>query len=224
MYTSDWVAPKEGTYVVPSREALPREAALRELAKDDPRPLLVLRECSVCNKTDDALLKPGIDNERTLYLARFFHCVKLPVDVLSPDHPFHALFPDKGSEHLFVCAADGSGKVPLESETSRVELWSAMDRVATAAYGESPLAAWQALQRTIERLDDVDLRIEELEAREAELAEKPGTTRAKRDKVERELAKARAQRDALRAEYERATKPAPRLAAGAAPGGRADPR
>ena len=200
--------PKGDTYVVPKREALTREAALVELAAKDPRPMLVLRECAVCNKTDDALLKPSVDNEKTLFLARWFHCVKLPVDVLSPDHPFHALFPGKGSEHLFVCAADGSGKVPLESDTSRVELWSAMDRVAAAAYGRSPLAAYQALQKSLERLDEIDARIAELEAREAELLEKPGVPRAKLAKAAGDLAKSRKQRDELRAEVERATRPA----------------
>jgi hypothetical protein len=63
-----------------------------------------VRECKVCNKTDDALLRPGAQNERTILLSRWFHCVKVPVDVLQPDHPFNALFPDTKSEHLFVSA------------------------------------------------------------------------------------------------------------------------
>ena len=41
------------------KEALSVEAALAYLAGDDPRPLLVLRECKVCNGTDDALLSTG---------------------------------------------------------------------------------------------------------------------------------------------------------------------
>ena len=64
------------------RKALSREDAFKVIAGNDPRPLLVLRECKVCNGTDDALLKGGIDNERTFLLSRWFHCVKLPVDVL----------------------------------------------------------------------------------------------------------------------------------------------
>ena len=74
------------------RQALSREDALACIVGDDLRPLLVLRECKVCNGTDDALLKGGIDNEKTFLLSAWFHCVKLPADVLEKDHPFHSLF------------------------------------------------------------------------------------------------------------------------------------
>jgi hypothetical protein len=72
------------------QRALPLERAVAYLAGEDPRPLLVLRECLVCNGTDKALLGAEADNEKTVLLTRWFHCVKLPVDVmLKEDHPFH---------------------------------------------------------------------------------------------------------------------------------------
>ena len=68
------------------RKALEWNAAIEALAGKDERPLLVMRECARCNKTDDALLQPGSDNEKVLFLARWFHCVRLPIDVLSLIH------------------------------------------------------------------------------------------------------------------------------------------
>ena len=91
-----YVPPEESaakdTFAKKKRVALSREEAFRFIAGDDPRPLLVLRECKVCNGTDDALLKGGVDNEKTYLLSRWFHCIKLPVDVMEEDHPFHNLF------------------------------------------------------------------------------------------------------------------------------------
>ena len=47
--------PVEGTHTKRKRQALSREDVFAQIANDDPRPLLVLRECKVCNGTDDAL-------------------------------------------------------------------------------------------------------------------------------------------------------------------------
>jgi hypothetical protein len=64
---------KEGRTVAKvARQALPADKALAFIAGDDPRPLLVMRECKVCNGTDDALLSRGnIDNEKTILLSRW---------------------------------------------------------------------------------------------------------------------------------------------------------
>lgn len=163
-----------GTAVARAREALPREEALRAIAGDDPRPLLVVRECKVCNKTDDALLRPGAQNERTILLSRWFHCVKVPVDVLQPDHPFNALFPDTKSEHLFVSAPDGSAKIPLESSTSRVELWTSMSKTLTTAYAKDPSGATKDITKVLDKLDLLDDRIRGLELSRDNLLETSG--------------------------------------------------
>ena len=199
-------APKsDATAVKAPRSALPRDQALAALAGDDPRPLLVLRECAVCNKTDDALLKPGIDNEKTLFLARYFRCVKLPVDVLQPDHPFNALFPDKKSEHLFVSSRDGSQKLPLESDTSRIELWSAMSQVLAAHYTKDPVEAYKANRIALDKLDQLDQRIVELETRKSGLLEDPTAAKSKVRKVEAELEKTKKQIAAVREEIAQTT-------------------
>lgn len=171
VYTASEPVKSEGTDVKAPRHALPAEEALRRIAGSDHRPLLVLRECSFCNKTDDALLTPGVDNERTILLSRWFHCVKLPVDVIESSHPFNALFPTDDAEHLFVASADGAGRIALESDTSRVDLWSAMGKVLTGAYAKDPAAASKEVGRALDRLDVLDTRIVELEKRHDKLME-----------------------------------------------------
>jgi len=163
-----------GTAVARAREALPRDEALRAIAGNDPRPLLVVRECKVCNKTDDALLRPGAQNERTILLSRWFHCVKVPVDVLQPDHPFNALFPDTKSEHLFVSATDGSAKIPLESSTSRVELWTSMSKTLASAYAKDPSGATKDITKVLDKLDLLDERMRGLELSRDGLLENSG--------------------------------------------------
>jgi len=189
------------------RQALSREEALRVIAGNDPRPLLVVRECKVCNKTDDALLTPGADNERTILLARWFHCVKLPVDVLQKDHPFNALFPDKSSEHLFVAQRTGAGKIPLESATSRAELWESMGKVLAEAYSKDPTTALKEIQKSLERLDVLDRRVVDLEQRRDDLMEsqaKPDLAKIK--KVTDEIAKTHKDLKAALAELEKSAK------------------
>jgi len=173
VYTPD-VSRSDGTAVKAQREALPIGTAFQRIAGTDRRPLLVLRECSVCNKTDNALLRPGSDNERTIVLSRWFHCVKLPVDVIEPDQPFNALFPTNDAEHLFVCSADGSSRIPLESDTSRPELWSAMSRVLANAYVKDPTAVAKDILHAQDKLDRLDIRIGELEKNRNDLVEDSG--------------------------------------------------
>jgi hypothetical protein len=178
----------ENTTVKAKRQALAREDALRVLAGKDPRPLLVLRECSFCNKTDDALLTPGVDNEKTLFLTRWFHCVKLPVDVIQPDHPFNALFPDNDAEHLFVSAVDGSGKLPLEADTSRVELWTAMGNTLAAAYMRDPSAVYKDVHAAFDKLDTLDQKLLDLQGKRADLSESSSPDSSKLKKLDGEIA------------------------------------
>jgi hypothetical protein len=180
VYTPD-VRRSDGTSVKAQREALPIDSAFRTIAGTDPRPLLVLRECPVCNKTDSALLRPGSDNERTIVLSRWFHCVKLPVDVIQTDQPFNALFPTNDAEHLFVCSIDGSNRIPLESDTSRPELWSAMTKVLAAAYVKDPAAVGKEILRAHDKLDTLDSHILDLEKNRDDLIESAG--RMDKDKV-----------------------------------------
>ena len=62
--------------------ALGVEEAFKRIRGDDERPLLIVRECGKCKGSDDAVLSRTLDNEKTLLLSRWFHCVKLMHHVL----------------------------------------------------------------------------------------------------------------------------------------------
>lgn len=206
IYTPE-VARNDGTSVQAKREALPIETAFRQIAGTDPRPLLVLRECPFCNKTDNALLKPGGENERTIVLSRWFHCVKLPVDVIQPDQPFNALFPTNDAEHLFVCAVDGSNRIPLESDTSRPELWAAMGKVLAASYVKDPGATAKEILKANDKLDTLDSKIQDLERSRDALVENAGhLDKDKLKKVEKEIEVAKKELDDQKRAIERLAK------------------
>jgi len=179
---------KAGTQVKEARRALTREEALSYLAGKDQRPLLVLRECARCNKTDDALLQPGVDNEKVAFLARWFRCVRLPIDVVQPDHPFHALFPGDSSEHLFVITADGSTKRALESDTSRTELCSAMSSVLASSYVKDPTPLYKDIHVFGDQLDGLDNAVRELEKKRATLMEARIPDKKKLARIDGEIA------------------------------------
>jgi len=172
------------------RQALTREKAFAQIAGDDPRPLLVLRECKVCNGTDDALLKGGADNEKTFLLSRWFHCVKLPVDVLEEDHPFHALFTQDDVEHLFVCSPDGTNHAPLESDTSRTKLWKAMHELIEAEYEKRPRKPLKTIAKLLNELDVIDTRLIELRADKDEILVEDGPDSRKLPKLTKEILEA----------------------------------
>jgi hypothetical protein len=192
------IALEAGTTAAKSaRRALTYEQAFAEIAGEDPRPLLVLRECAVCNGTDNALLSRSAENERTFLLARWFHCVKLPVDVLQDEHPYRNLFPGGTSEHLFVSTRDGSKRIALEGERSRTELWSAMIEVLSADYESNPERQVKDIQRVFDRLDTVDQRVAETQTRFDELLETQGENSSKLKKTRQKLAELQRDRDAL---------------------------
>lgn len=178
----------EDTHAVAARAALPYSEAIRYIAGDDPRPLLVLRECKHCNQTDRALLTTGVDNEKTILFSRWFHCVRLSYQAWEEDSAFHNLFDSQHPEHLFVCNVDGSNKIALESTTSRPELWTAMTRTLAGAYTKDPMASYKDLARLLDRLDDLDRRTTELALKRAKLVETEGGSLAGLEKVEAEIA------------------------------------
>jgi hypothetical protein len=167
--------PKGDATAVRQRQALSYEDALAYVRGNDPRPLLVLRECKTCNKTDNALLRPGsAENEKTILYSRWFHCVKLPVDVIQPDHPFNALFTTNAAPHFFVGTSDGATTLPLETATSRTELWNSMSTVLKKAYRRDPTSSFQDVQHELDKLDVLDSRISDLERQKSDLLESAG--------------------------------------------------
>ncbi len=203
VYTPD-VSRDDGTHMKADRQALPIADAFRSIAGTDKRPLLVLRECSFCNKTDNALLRPEMDNEKTVVLSHWFHCVKLPVDVIEPDQPFNALFPTNDAEHLFVCNADGTNRIPLESDTSRPELWAAMTKVLGASYNKDAGGATKEILKTHDKLDALDTHLGELVKTRDDALENSGRLdKDKVQKLEKEIEATKKEIDAVRKSIDR---------------------
>lgn len=196
----------EGTVAKKARHALTQEEALAYIAGGDHRPLLVLRECFRCNGTDDALLSRGVDNEKTFLLSSWFHCVKLPPDVLDVNHPFHSLFAGEDPEHMFMSSYDGSDRLPLESERSRTELWGHMVKVLTSQYRKDPSVSVKEITQTLDLLDKHDLRVAELESKIGELLESDGPESKKLPKVRADLIDAQQELQTVLAKIEKHSK------------------
>src|SRR5262245_5288255 len=203
------VPPKDGdperTAAIP-RRALPLVEALAIIRGNDPRPLLVLRECARCSGTEDALLARMEDNERTYLMSRWFHCVKLPPAVLEPDHPFHELFPGEEPAHLFLSRADGSLRHDLSGVHAQGELWAAMKELLASEYRSDPEHALVKLSKILDGFDELDERILALERRIERTVEEQGEDGTDLGRLRRQLAEMCVKRDEMRADAVTASK------------------
>jgi hypothetical protein len=176
---------------------LDRESAVYEIAGDDKRPLLVMRECKWCKGTDDALLSTRLDNERTQLMSQWFHLVKLPPHVLETDHPFGALFDGKSPPHLFVSRWDGSGVVELPGDQSQTDLWDAMEQVLERDYAGDHERALRDTVRLLDRYDLLDQKEHRLRTKLGEEIEEDGPGSRKVKSIQKELDKIAAERERL---------------------------
>lgn len=189
------------TGAVAVARALPLEQAFLSIAGKDPRPLLVLRECEWCNGTDDALLSKTEGNEKTLLMARWFNCVKLPTHVLKEDHPYTRLFaefPAKDMPHLFLVSRDAEIMVPLEGDQSPSELWDAMEEVLDHDYKKKPKSALRDLQKLLVDFDTLDAREAILEERMQLELEEEGPKSRKYKELREELDELQEEREDLK--------------------------
>jgi hypothetical protein len=193
------VAPGESV-AAEIRRSLPLERAFAEIAGDDRRPLLVLRECLRCSGTDDALLHSTEDNERTMLMTRWFHCVKLSPDVLDEGHAFGNLFEGEEPPHLFVARWNGEGVKPLTGAQSRRELWQVMEERLRADYERDPARAVSDLLGVLSKYDLVDQKLDALRNSFDDTLEKDGPDSKKLAKIQREIEKCEEQRKLLRGE------------------------
>lgn len=156
--------------------------------------MLVVRECGFCKGTDDALLSRRLDNERTLLLTKWFHCVKLPNHVLEADHPFRNLFEGEHPPHLFVCRADGSGVVSMDGQQSQSDLWRAMEELIGLEYEESVKTSVKGLLRCLDGYDSIDSREREIRQRLEATLDEDGPDSPKVRKLQKKLEKLAAER------------------------------
>ena len=168
--------------------------------------MLVLRECTTCTGTDDALLTRKADNEKTMLMSRWFHCVKLPADVLDADHPFRNLFPEKDPSHLFVADVRGGKRFDLAGDQSRTELWSVMEKTLEAEYAKGHDKVLKELFAVLDEYDELDTAIADLRKRLDDVIEKDGPDSKKVAKINKKLTKLFAQKNELQAEVQRVSK------------------
>jgi hypothetical protein len=154
---------ENGTIAQSVERAVVRAVAFMDIAKGDLRPVLVLRECKLCNGTDDALLSSYESNEDILLMVKWFHCVKLPQDVLRKTHSYHNLFPEEHPPHLFVSRHDGTDPIPLQGDLSRTELIKNLYEMLDMTYKNKAKPRVKELKKILYKYDMLDERIQRLE-------------------------------------------------------------
>ena len=169
--------------------ALDLGEAFKRLRGDDPRPLLVVRECGLCTGSDDAFLSKTLDNEKTLLLSRWFHCVKLMHHVLKEDHTYSKLFPGKRPPHLFLASPDGSNIIPLSGTQSQSELWKAMHGLIAVHYERDAQKAVKEILKVLTAYDHLDSMEDMIEEQMDVELEKRGPRSPKLHRLKGKLAK-----------------------------------
>lgn len=193
-------AAQGGSFAASRAQALERDAAFAAVAGDDPRPLLVMRECGWCEGSDDALLDTRLDNEKTLLLSTWFHTVKLPNHVLQEDHAFRNLFEGEEPAHLFLATRDGRQVLSLSGQQSQTELWGAMLTLLDECYDGDPERVVKQLYRKLDALDELDEAAVRYELQLDEVLEDKGPGSSKAKKLGKRLAGVTEERGELLAE------------------------
>ena len=175
--------------------ALTREEAIKWVANDDRRPMLVLRECDACGGTDDALLNRRMNNEKTLLLATWFRCIKLPTHVMKANHPFHNLFAGEHPPHLFLCRHDGTGAIPMTGGQSQAELWQAMTGLLRECYTRDAEVAIKEWLKLFTKFDHCDTMEQTLAERFDEELEKNGPKSLKLAEIKADIERIRKERE-----------------------------
>jgi len=179
------------------RGPLTYAGALAAIADSDPRPLLVLRDCTVCKGGDHAMLSHTQQNDRTYLLSRWFHCVKLPTDVTSRSHVLCALFQDRGKSHLFLCNADGKNRVDLSGNQNPRRLRDAMIATLRSAYPDNVAGRTRELLRVLDEFDRIDARLLRVDAAFNRELERNGARTSRAKKLAMQLKEIVAERNEL---------------------------
>ncbi len=195
----------EWDYPVPEdqQQAMSFATALAAVAGADRRPLIVLRECYRCEDPNFALLNRTMDNERTLVMTRWFHCVKLTDHVRHADHAFHRLFEQEHPPHLFLTDAEGKEVYPFDGYQRQGDLWKAMTKLLRKTYQHDAGHAVKKIGRLLEeydRLEGLELTLRDQYDR---VLEKQGPRSARLQNIEKKLAGVREQMGRARTEEKR---------------------
>jgi len=184
--------PGSNTVSVQREHALPLAEAYLWVADNDHRPLLIMRECERCKGTDHALLSRTMNNEMTVLLTHWFHCVKLPPNVLGKDHPFTNLFKvEKGQRvpHLFFADPDGKNHRALPGDQSQSDLWETMFSYLDRCYEGDAEKAVKQMRALLSKFDTLDSKELSIKGRIDREIEKRGIRSPKLKKLDADLAK-----------------------------------
>jgi hypothetical protein len=186
----DWahpVPPQRSSATTEAAGPLPLAEALDVLWEGgDQRPLLVLRECSKCKDSDEAVLARALDNERTKLLMSWFRTVRLPAHVAEAGHPFFNVFDGHGFAHgwphFFLLAHRDAKPVTFTATQTPPQLWKGMFDVLEQRYAKDAQKALKEWLSLLETFDRLDARKRDLEDRlaEARIADGPDSSRAKK--------------------------------------------
>jgi len=155
------------------------EEIIETLRRDDPRPLLILRDCDGCQNKEGDLLKRTLEDERFLLATPWFHCVKLDKTALEEDHPYNKMFRGSKPAHVVVATWNGS-KVLNVSRAGQKEVWKSMQVILRSSYKKSAPTAMKGLSRLLETYDALDSREAELQAQLVAKEEAGKESRAKK--------------------------------------------
>jgi hypothetical protein len=210
------------TYV---ESALPLEQALRVMWEGDERPLLVMRECSFCATSDQALLSRTQNNDRTILLTKWFRVVRLPQHVTEPRHAFHnvfAGFPFKKEPHFYLLAHPWAQPVEFTGSPMQANLWKGMWTVLSERYSRDPNKAVKEWLSVLDQFDRLDALIKSTQEELDETRAKDGPDSARAKSLQKRLAEARKEHTEALAREERVRDlgllPMPQPAAPAAAG------
>jgi hypothetical protein len=139
--------------------ALPLAEALEILWENDARPLLVLRECTMCADSDQALLSRSLNNDRTMLMTKWFRVVRLPAHVVEPNHPFHNVFAGyafQSSPHFFLLASPTAKPVEFTGMQTPSSLQKSMIAVLRERYLKDPEKAVKQWLLALDQFDRFD--------------------------------------------------------------------
>ncbi len=181
-------------------------AALKHMADDDRRPLLILRlthDTGSATKKVRKLLEAALASERFRLTSHWFHCVQVTKEVMEKDHPYHCLFKGKSAPRIILATPDGEKVVRFLGNARQRVNWRDIAAILKASYEKDPTTAIRSLERLLNTFDVIDAKISNLGDQIAIASEKNNTTslvtlKAKLEKLEVERSKALAEEKVLK--------------------------
>lgn len=179
--------------------ALPRAAAFAAIAAGDPRPLLIVREAD--DGFGSALFAEAACDERVLMLTGWFHCVKLPHNVLTENHPFRNALTDgkvpAEGARVVLSRADGSGAVALDERTGQQDLLHALTAVLRGAYPRDAGRPMGQLLALLGEFDRVDAELVRLQTDLEKTLDRHGNRPSRLERLRAQIREATAERELL---------------------------